>query len=151
MNCAKANQFDLVVGYQPEKINGDYWAFCLHWEKRKMQHSKWIRPEILGTITGLEVVVQRWILLCNISLTMWVTRCKEFSFSPAKLYWKYIIKEPVHRHQNAIVNEGNATEPAIKNRSRKAAHYRTFALPLSKAGRFRRRLATNSAVKFLTV
>jgi hypothetical protein len=43
-----------------------------------------------------------------------------------------------------FVNEGKATEPAIKNHSRKAAHYRTFTLPLSKS----RKIPEETANKF---
>jgi len=120
MNCEQANQMDMVdhlnsLGYQPQKIRGNnYWYLSpLRNEKTpsfKVERNKNIWYDHgLGKGGKLVAFVMEF-YRCNISEALQ----KFSSFHPQKSSQTIVTRRLFQSTENSLLNNGNATETAIK-------------------------------------
>jgi hypothetical protein len=120
LNCAKANQIDLVdylahLGYQSQKISGSqYWYLSpLREEKTasfKVDRSKNIWYDHGLGIGGNLVDFATKFYHCNVSGVLQKISFFQQQKSPENI----VARSPFHSHQNTLFNEGAERETAIK-------------------------------------
>jgi hypothetical protein len=120
MNCAEANQIDLVdylysLGYQPQKIRGNgYWYLSpLREEKEasfKVNRNKnvWYDHGLGKGGNIVEFTVQ--FFNCNVSEALQ----KIFSFHPQKIALRSLKREALFTQQNFLINSFDDNEGGIK-------------------------------------